>query len=181
MLPPANNWRQRRTEHRFYAEIVTDITTRNSEQLVCPQRVWCIVGCSPCQVKPKIIKLVFAVCPLNVQHYGVKAKTGWHGIRIVCLSGAKRLTADCCFSEPALYNPTGCVGQYKADFIIISLKNNLFSSWHSWKKAELVLSNNHSLTLQCTWCVSETTVITYAQAQKIGTLNNLKEFASFRK
>jgi hypothetical protein len=164
MRLPANNWRQRGTEHHFYAEIVTDITTRNSEQLVCPQRVWCIVGWSPCQVKPKIIKLVFSVCPLNAQHYGVKAKTGWHGIRIACLSGAKRLTADCCFSEPALYNPTGCVGQYKADFIIISLKNNLFSSWHSWKKAELVLSNNHSLTLQCTWCVSETTVITYAQA-----------------
>jgi hypothetical protein len=32
-----------------------------------------------------------------------------------------------------------------------------------------------------TFCVSETTVITYAQAQKIGTPNNLKKFASFRK
>jgi len=30
MSPPTNNWRWRRTEHRFYAEIVTDITTRNS-------------------------------------------------------------------------------------------------------------------------------------------------------
>ena len=31
MSPPTRNWRQRRTEHRFNAEIVTDITTWNSE------------------------------------------------------------------------------------------------------------------------------------------------------
>ena len=36
---------------------------------------------------------------------------------------------------------------YKADLIIISLKINLFSPWYSWKIAELVLNNNHSLTL----------------------------------
>jgi hypothetical protein len=30
--PPTNNSRQRRTEHRFYAEIATDITTRNPER-----------------------------------------------------------------------------------------------------------------------------------------------------
>ena len=28
---PTNNWRQRRIQHRFYAEIVTDITRRKSE------------------------------------------------------------------------------------------------------------------------------------------------------
>jgi hypothetical protein len=32
MSPPTNNWRLRRTEHRYYAEIVADITTRNSER-----------------------------------------------------------------------------------------------------------------------------------------------------
>jgi len=31
MSPPTNNWRLRRTEHLFYAEIIKDITTRNSE------------------------------------------------------------------------------------------------------------------------------------------------------
>ena len=33
MNPPTNDWRQRRTvnEHRFYTEIVTDITVHNSE------------------------------------------------------------------------------------------------------------------------------------------------------
>jgi len=32
MSPPTNSWRKRRTEHRLYAEIVTDITTRNIER-----------------------------------------------------------------------------------------------------------------------------------------------------
>ena len=32
MSPRTNNWKERRTEHTFYAEIVTDITTRNSER-----------------------------------------------------------------------------------------------------------------------------------------------------
>ena len=32
MRPPTNHWRYRRTEHRFNAEIATDITTRNSER-----------------------------------------------------------------------------------------------------------------------------------------------------
>jgi len=31
MSPPTNNWRSKQTEHSFYEEIVTDITTRNSE------------------------------------------------------------------------------------------------------------------------------------------------------
>ena len=31
IIPLTNNWRKKRTEHHFYAEIVTDITTRNSE------------------------------------------------------------------------------------------------------------------------------------------------------
>ena len=38
-------------------------------------------------------------------------------------------------------NPT------KHDFIIISLKINLFSPWYSWKIVELALNNNHSLTI----------------------------------
>ena len=31
MRSPTNNWKYRPTEYRFYAEIVKDITTRNSE------------------------------------------------------------------------------------------------------------------------------------------------------
>jgi len=32
MSPPTNDWRKRRTEHHFDAEIVTDIATRTSER-----------------------------------------------------------------------------------------------------------------------------------------------------
>ena len=32
MSPPIRNWREKRTEHDFYKEIVTDITTLNSER-----------------------------------------------------------------------------------------------------------------------------------------------------
>ena len=31
MSHPTNNWMKRRYEHRLHAEIVTDITTRNSD------------------------------------------------------------------------------------------------------------------------------------------------------
>ena len=34
MSPPTNNWRERRTEHRFYMAIVKNIITWNSELLV---------------------------------------------------------------------------------------------------------------------------------------------------
>jgi len=34
MSPPTNNWRQRRAEHGFYAEIVKDITTGNPDMLL---------------------------------------------------------------------------------------------------------------------------------------------------
>jgi hypothetical protein len=32
MVTPSKNWRQRRTEHRIYAEIATDTTPQNSER-----------------------------------------------------------------------------------------------------------------------------------------------------
>lgn len=32
MSPPTNNWKPKRTEHRFFAELVTEITTWNSER-----------------------------------------------------------------------------------------------------------------------------------------------------
>ena len=57
------------------------------------------MGFEPDQVKPKRIKLVFVASPLSMQHYGERAKTGWHGIRIIYPSGATCLFTDCCFSE----------------------------------------------------------------------------------
>jgi hypothetical protein len=46
--------------------------------------------------------LVFIASPLSMQHRGERATTGRLGIRIMCLSGATCLPADCCFSELAL-------------------------------------------------------------------------------
>ena len=57
------------------------------------------VGSSPGRVKQKTIKLVFVASPLSTQHQGVREKTGWLGIRIMCASGATCLLAECCFSD----------------------------------------------------------------------------------
>jgi hypothetical protein len=46
----------------------------------------------------------------------------------------------------------GVLGYYNVDLIIISFKINLFSSWYSWKIAELALNNNQSLTQK--WLLS---------------------------
>ena len=58
---------------------------------------------SPDRVKPKTIKLVFVAFPLSTQHSGVRAKTSWLGIGIICPSGATYLSVNCCFNELALY------------------------------------------------------------------------------
>ena len=60
------------------------------------------MGSSAGQIKPKTIKLVFVASPLSTQHSGERAKTDWLRIRIMYLSGALYLPADCCFSELAL-------------------------------------------------------------------------------
>jgi len=43
---------------------------------------------SPGLVKSYTLKLVFVASPLSMQYYGVRTKTGWLGIRIMCPSGA---------------------------------------------------------------------------------------------
>ena len=60
------------------------------------------VGSSPNRVKLKAIKLVFVASPLSTQHLSRKSKDWWLGMRIVCLSGATSLSADCWFNELAL-------------------------------------------------------------------------------
>ena len=44
------------------------------------------------------------ICCFSAKHTALrrKTKTGWLGIRIICLIGATCLPADCCFSELAL-------------------------------------------------------------------------------
>ena len=46
-----------------------------------------------------VMKLVFVTSQLTMQHYGVRAKTGWPVIRIMCRSGATCLPVDCYSSE----------------------------------------------------------------------------------
>ena len=43
------------------------------------------------------------ICCFSAEHAALRRKTGWHGIRIMCPSGATCLSADCCYSELALY------------------------------------------------------------------------------
>jgi len=54
--------------------------------------------------------LVFVASPISTQYKGGRSKTGWLGIGIMCPNGATCLSADCCFNELALYNPTKSVG-----------------------------------------------------------------------
>ena len=59
-------------------------------------------GFEPRRIKPKTLKLVCVASPLSMQPKGERATTDRLGIRIMCLSGATCLPADCCFSELAL-------------------------------------------------------------------------------
>ena len=52
----------------------------------------CIMDSSNGRVKLKTIKLIIAVPLLNKQHLGVRAETGWLGIKMIC-----------CFNELALW------------------------------------------------------------------------------
>ena len=62
------------------------------------------------QIKPKAVKLVFAVSLVSMQHYGVRARTSWIRMRMCELSNISSsrllfqwarifLPVDCCFSE----------------------------------------------------------------------------------
>ena len=59
-------------------------------------------GFEPLSGPTKTINFVFFASPLSMQHEGEGANTDWLGIRIMCLSGATCLFADCCFSELSL-------------------------------------------------------------------------------
>ena len=53
------------------------------------------------RVKPKTMKFACSASPLSMQYQGVRAKTGWLKIMIMCPSGVTCLPADCYFSELA--------------------------------------------------------------------------------
>ena len=81
--------------------------------------------------------VMVSVLASSVVDIGFKPKT----IKLVFV--AICLPADCCFSELALWKSNStCWSRTKRISFII----NLFSSWYSWKFAELALNNNHSPT-----------------------------------
>jgi hypothetical protein len=49
-----------------------------------PHSRWACQGFRPGQMKPKAITVVFAACPLSMQHSRVRVKTGWLKMRIMC-------------------------------------------------------------------------------------------------
>ena len=55
-------------------------------------RVQKVIGLIPAQVKPKTLKLVyvFAAFPLHTA-FRVRAKTGWHRVKIICLGKVANL------------------------------------------------------------------------------------------
>jgi hypothetical protein len=86
-----------------------------------------------------------------MQHSGVRAKTDWLGIRIVCPIGATCLPADSCFSEqPLQKSNSSCWSSIKQTSL--TSHQNVTCSRHE-KNSELALNNNHSLTAYSTCSV----------------------------
>ena len=59
-------------------------------------------GVEPRSGQTKDYEIGIVASPLSTQHLGVRTKTGWLGIRIMCQSGVICLSPDCYFSELAL-------------------------------------------------------------------------------
>ena len=57
------------------------------------------------------------------------------------------ISTDCCFSELPVRNQSVLVSYKAGIIIIISSKCNLFFLWYNWQIVNLMLHNNHSLTL----------------------------------
>ena len=67
-------------------------------------------GFAPQSGQNKDSKIGMCSSLISTHHYGKRPKTSRIGIRMMCPSGATCLSADCCFNELALLNPTKCVG-----------------------------------------------------------------------
>ena len=109
------------------------------------------MGLSSSRIKQKTIKLVF--CYFSAKHTVLSYKSKcwlaqnqdnvseW-GDSSIC--GLLFQWASTTKSQPII------LVKYKADLIVVSLIINLFSSWYSWKIAELALkqqSHTHSITI----------------------------------
>jgi hypothetical protein len=96
------------------------------------------------------IKLEFVGSLLSTQHWGERSKTGWLGIRIMCLSGVTYVYWCCVLVEWYIFtqtvasvnyyfkNPTSVLIQYKIIIIIISSKVTCSKSFLHWKYCNFV-------------------------------------------
>ena len=107
------------------------------------------VGSSAGWVKQKTMKLVFAASPLRTQHEGVRAKTNWLRIKIMCQSGATCLPIiEVCWSStkrPLVWKRVGL--QYpKSMPTFISYQGSLCSKFRMINRLHLKWSHgNHSV------------------------------------
>jgi hypothetical protein len=103
------------------------------------------MGSSPGRVKPKTIKLAFIAFFAKHAALRRKSKDWMARYQNNVYECSDMSTHWLLFQWPSTIKIQLCVlVKYKVDFIIISLKLNLFSPWYSWKIAELSLNNNHS-------------------------------------
>jgi hypothetical protein len=88
---------------------------------------YCITSC----YKSFITWLVYVPSPHNTQHEGVRAKTCWPEIRIVCTGGSTCLPADWCFSELLLNYKSVCWSRTKWTSSASSSYQNVTYSRHN--------------------------------------------------
>ena len=97
------------------------------------------------------------ICCFPSKHTSFRSKSkGWHGIGIICPSGATYLSANCCFNELALwkYN-SACWSSTKWISSSSHWKLTCFAMIYMYIYtiiiAELALNNNHSPTPKDDW------------------------------
>jgi hypothetical protein len=87
-----------------------------------------------------------AISLLSTHLWGVRAKAGWFGIIIMCTRWA---TCPPAVVSVSYYykNQIERVDLVQSGHHHHFIHCNLFSLWHSWKIAHLILNNHHSLTM----------------------------------
>ena len=81
------------------------------------------------QIKDNKIGINLLRSLLSMQHYRIRAKTGWLGITIICPFRVTCLPTDCCFSELALWKfnwVCWCSKKWKSIIMDFSKKKNCY-------------------------------------------------------
>ena len=122
----------------FYVEMSWKIWTASGDVMVSVFASSAIDSVfEPRSRQTKWLKLVSVASPLSMQHKGVRAKTGWIGIRIICPGAATCLSEDCCFSQLALLIPKYLTCWSSKQHLIIS--SNITCSRHDIAETLLII------------------------------------------